>query len=89
MRGFRNGNQVRATRSRLLALYFEQGQFDRAEPMFKRALAIAERSLGSQHSMVALLSENYAQLLRKTGRDEAAAVLAARAAEIRSKSAGN
>lgn len=34
-------------------LYYGQGDFERAEPLFRRALEIRERALGSDHRAVA------------------------------------
>ncbi len=56
-----------------------------AEPLVKRALAIAEKALGPDHPHVATALENYAALLRKTGRSTEADTLEARAKAIRAK----
>ncbi len=56
-----------------------------AEPLYKRALAIWEKALGAEHPLVAQSLENYAALLRKTGRDIEAVKLEARAKAIRAK----
>ena len=58
-----------------------------AEPHYKRALAIIEKALGPEHPDVAQSLENYAALLRKTGRDDEAVKLEARAKAIRAKRA--
>ena len=64
-----------------------QGRHSEAEPLHKRALAIREKALGSEHPDVAVSLENYAHLLRKTGRISEAAKLEARAKAIRAKHA--
>ncbi len=56
-----------------------QGRYADAEPLYKRALAIHEKVLGPEHPLVAQSLENYAILLRKTGRDIAAQNLEASA----------
>ena len=53
----------------------------------KRALAIREWALGPEHPAVATSLENYATLLRNTGRAAEAAEMEARAKAIRSKHA--
>ena len=53
-----------------------------------RALAIKEKALGRAHPLVAESLENYAILLRATGRHGDAANMAARAKAIRAKHAG-
>ncbi len=62
-----------------------QGKYADAEPLYKRALAIWEKALGPEHPHVATSLENYAALLRKTGRGNEAAKLKARAKAIRAK----
>ena len=54
-----------------------------AESMFKRALAIFDHSLGPQYPGLGAWLTDYADLLRKMKRDDDAAKLEARAAEIR------
>ncbi len=68
-------------------LYEAQGKYAEAEPLYKRSLAIREKTLGSEHPQVATSLENYAALLRKTGRGGEAAKLEARAKAIRAKHA--
>ncbi len=68
-------------------LYEAQGRYAEAEPLFKRSLAIREKSLGREHPDVATSLENYADLLGKTGRSDEAAKLEARAKAIRAKHA--
>ena len=58
-----------------------------AEPLQKRALAIREKALGPEHPRVATSLENYAALLRDTGRSAEAAKMEARAKAIRAKHA--
>ena len=58
-----------------------------AEPLYKRALAIKEKTLGPEHPHVAKALANYAALLRRTGRSTEAAKMEARAKAIRAKHA--
>ncbi len=68
-------------------LYYAQSRYAEAEPLIKRALAIEEKALGPEHPDVAQSLENYAALLRKTGRSAEAAKMEARAKAIRAKHA--
>ncbi len=68
-------------------LYRLQGRYAKAEPLYKRSLAILEKALGAEHPNVAASLENYAALLRKTGRGTEASKLEARAKAIRAKRA--
>ena len=56
----------------LATLHKAQGRYAEAEPLHERSLAIPGETLGPDHPDVATSLENYAALLRKTGRaDEA------------------
>ncbi len=70
----------------LALLYQAQGRYAEAEPLYKRALAIMEKALGPEHPHVATSLENYAALLRDTGRGELATMVELRAKAIRAKS---
>ncbi len=65
--------------------YSAQGNYAAAEPLYLRSLAIREKALGPEHPYVALSLENYAVLLRGTGRPKKAAEMEARAKAIRAK----
>ena len=69
----------------LALLYNAQGNYAEAEPLLQRSLTILERALGPEHPDVAQSLENYAALLRKTGRADEAAEMEARAKAIRAK----
>ena len=73
--------------NRLAALYYSQGKYNEAEPLYRRALSIWEKALGPEHPDVATVLENYALLLRKTNREAQAEELEARARAIRAKHA--
>ncbi len=77
--------EVAATLNNLAKLYQAQGTYAEAEPLHKRALAINEAALESDHPNVALSLEYYAALLRETARADEAEKMAARAREIRAK----
>ena len=49
---------VAANLNNLAALYYAQGDYAQAEPLFKRALAIRERALGPDHPDVATSLNN-------------------------------
>ncbi len=71
----------------LALLYEAQGKYAEAEPLYGRALAILEKTLGPDHPNVAQSLENYAALLREINRKTEAAELEARAKAIRTKHA--
>jgi phosphatidylserine/phosphatidylglycerophosphate/cardiolipin synthase-like enzyme len=61
------------------------GQYAKAEPLYKRALAIREKTLGPEHPDVATCLESYALCLRAMDRPEEAASLETRVRAIRAK----
>ena len=75
------------TLNNLAGVYYSQGKYTEAEPLFMRALAIDEKALGPEHPSVATNLENYAGLLRKTDREAEAETLEVRAKAIRAKHA--
>jgi Tfp pilus assembly protein PilF len=74
---------VAASLNNLAMLYDTQGNYDKAEPFYKRSLAIVEKALGPAHPKVATSLENVAVMYRKMKRDGEASVLEERAARIR------
>jgi tetratricopeptide (TPR) repeat protein len=66
----------------LAAFYEQQGEFDKAEEQYKRALSIKEKTNGPNHPDVAIILNKYAGLLRHAHRDEEADHLSQRASEI-------
>ena len=52
----------------LAGLYRAQGRYEEAEPLYRRALAIAEKALGPEHPNVVRIKENYAPLLSERDR---------------------
>lgn len=66
-----------------MALYEAQGQYAQAEPLYKRSLAIREKTLGPDHPDVALSLENMAVLYIETGTDKESEDLEKQAAAIR------
>jgi tetratricopeptide (TPR) repeat protein len=71
--------------SAAVGLYYEQGKYAEAEPLYQRALKIDEKALGPDHPKVAAIAENLARTLRKLGRDQEAKVYEEQAAKIRAK----
>jgi tetratricopeptide (TPR) repeat protein len=67
----------------LAGMYRDQGKYPYAEPLFKKALAISEKTLGLDHPNVATGLENLAQIYRDIGHPSKAESLAKRAAAIR------
>jgi tetratricopeptide (TPR) repeat protein len=72
-----------------LGLYWQtRGQFRAAEPLYRRALAIGERSYGPDHPEVAFHLNNLADLLRITNRLDEAEPLYRRVLQIFEASLG-
>ena len=69
----------------LAALYHLQDRYAEAEPLYQRLLALLEEALGPDHSDVAETLEEYAGLLRATGREAHAAEIEARARAIHAR----
>ncbi len=74
-----------ASLNNLASLHQAQGNYAEAEPLYRRSLAIREKALGPEHPDVAQSLDNYAALLRETGRADEAAEMEARAKAIRAK----
>ena len=77
-----------STLNNLAALYQRQERFADAEPLFKRALAIRERSLGPSHPDLAQSLNNMATHYEKQGRHGDSTPLFKRALAIYEKAAG-
>ena len=69
----------------LALLYYTQGKYAEAEPLYKRSLAINEKALGPDHPHVATDLNNLASLYRETDREAEAEKLEKRAAAIKAK----
>lgn len=69
----------------LATFYEQQGEYDKAEEQYKRALSIKEKTNGPNHPDVAIILIKYAGLLRHADRDEEADLLSQRASEIMAK----
>ncbi len=80
-----NHPDVAGDLNNLAVLYYTQGQYAQAEPLFKRALAIDEKALGPNHPDVATDLENLAALYRVTKRDAEAETMEQRVARIRAR----
>ncbi len=59
----------------LAALYYMQNKYAEAEPLYQRALHIWEQALGPDHPYTREVVRNYADLLRKMGRETEASEL--------------
>jgi tetratricopeptide (TPR) repeat protein len=66
----------------LAALYYDQGRYAEAEPLYNRTLKILEKTLGENHPYFAIALNNYAVLLRKLNRDAEAKEVESRAEAI-------
>ena len=67
----------------LAELYREQGKYDQAEPLYKRALKIFENALPANHPNIATTLENMGQLYKDMGKDNEAQKCLQRAKETR------
>lgn len=65
--------------------YREQGAYDKAESLYKRALAIREKVFGADDASVAAVLRNYAKLLKLMGKPADARNLNVRASAIEAK----
>jgi tetratricopeptide (TPR) repeat protein len=72
----------------LAAIYHVQGQYAKAEPLYRRALTIRETALGPDHLFVAATLANLAEMESATGRYDRAAEHYARAIRIRQEAFG-
>lgn len=79
--GPKNQYTLTATQN-LGTVYYEEKKFDLAEPLLKEALEGREQALGKEHPDVKHSLEEYAKLLRATGRADEATKLEARAAAM-------
>ena len=70
-------------------LYHQQGQYDKAEPLYQRALVIAEKALGAEHPTTAGSLNNLAALYLQKGNYTQAEPLYQRALEIAEKVLGS
>jgi len=77
-----------ALMNRLGILFQTQARYAEAEPLYRRALAIAEKSFGPDHPNVGTDLNNLAELLRETNRHAEAEPLYCRALVINEKSFG-
>jgi tetratricopeptide (TPR) repeat protein len=84
------GNQAGFSRTlnNLAALYYAQGKYEQAEPLYQRALTIWEKQLGPEHSDTATSLNNLAELYRTQGKYEQAEPLYQRALAIWEKQLG-
>ena len=76
---------VAASLNTLALLYVAQAQYGKAEPLYVRAVATGEQTLGPDHPGMAVLLENYAALLQQTQRATRAFTIQARANAIRAR----
>ena len=77
------GNASIATTLHALAgLLRDEGRFREAEPLYRRALEIREKTAGANPRDVVETLKDYALLLRRAGRNGEAAKLDARAAQL-------
>ena len=56
----------------LAELYYNQGRYAEAEPLYKSSLKILEKVLGPDHPEVAIMLEHMAELYKKIGKEDEA-----------------
>ena len=84
--GLGEGNPLLLSSLYSLATFYEQqGEVEKAEDQYKRALSIKEKASGPEHPDIAIILNKYANLLRVAHRDEEADNLSKRASEIMAK----
>jgi nephrocystin-3 len=83
------GAQIGDVANRVVLFLYAAALYSEAEPLMRRALAIDERSLGSDHPKVATRLNNLASLLQDTNRLEEASSLLRRALVINEQSYGS
>ncbi len=72
---------VATSLNNLAELYRATGRYAEAEPLYQRAIAIAETTLGPEHPDLAIWLNNLANLYQATGRYAEAEPLLKRALE--------
>jgi tetratricopeptide (TPR) repeat protein len=80
--------RLASTLNRLAQVYHDQGEFTKAEPLYRRSLALSERALGPSHPDVAANMNNLATLYRDEGEYARAEALYKRSLGIVRKALG-
>ena len=76
------------TLNNLALIYQAQGRHKEAQPLHRRALAIAEKSLGPDHPNIVKFLSNLAALYEKMGKPREATGFSARAEAMEKRLAG-
>ena len=87
-RSARDGSPVALGLNNLAVLYHAQARYSEADPLFARALAIWERTLGPEHPRFATVLSNTAVFYTAQGRHRDAEALLDRALVIREQALG-
>ncbi len=77
------GSDTALSLNNLAGLYFAQERYSEAEPLYIRALAIWEKTLGPEHPNTATVYENLAILLGELSRGNEARAYEERAIQSR------
>ncbi len=83
-----NSLDYAVVQSGLAGVFYEQGKYAKAEPLYKRDLAITEKALGENHPSVATTLNNLARLYEKQGKYAKAEPLYKRSLAIKEKALG-
>ncbi|WP_013325063.1 tetratricopeptide repeat protein [Gloeothece verrucosa] len=81
--------QLAFSLNQLALLYYSQGRYEQAEPLYKQALELRKRLLGDNHPDVASSLNNLAGLYYSQGRYEQAEPLYKQALELRKRLLGD
>lgn len=80
-----NDSKLPQSLNNLANCYRQQGKFTDAEPLYKRALELKTKQVGPFSNELVSIMENYAKMLRASGREQDAAKLDEKARVIFSK----
>ena len=83
-----NHPNVALSLNNLAELYYSQGRYSEAEPLFKQALDLRKRTLAENHPLVASSLNSLAELYRRQGRYSEAEPLLKQALELRKRTLG-
>lgn len=80
-----NDGRLPTSLNNLANCYRQQGKFNEAEPLYKRALELKTKQVGPFSNELISIMENYAKMLRASGRESEATKLDDKARAIFSK----
>lgn len=81
--------RLSTTLESLAEIYWRRGKYDKAEPLCKQILQLAETVLGAEHADVGLAANNLAILCERQGKNSEAAILYQQALSIAERYLGH